>query len=177
MAPEQASGEPVDARSDLFSLGCVLYRVATGEQPFRGADAVATLLAVASGRRGRRARSTRPCRRRCPTLVMRLLAKDPADRPASAREVVEGLTQAEAEPTAPPRRPRWGWRRWALIAFVLLLGVGAAAMAFRLTVQTDRGEVTVETDDPDVDVVVKGDRIVRIIDPKTGARTSSTATT
>ncbi len=168
MAPEQANGGRVDARSDLFSLGCVLYRAATGEDPFRGSDAVAVLLAVAS-------QNPRPPREVNPAappalsaLVMRLLAKDPADRTASAREVIEGLTKAEAEPTAPPRKPRWGWRRWALIAFALLLGIGAAAMAFRLTAPTDRGEGAIETDDPDVEVVVKGDRIVRIIDPKTG---------
>ena len=170
MAPEQAGGGRVDARSDLFSLGCVLYRAATGDDPFVGSDAVAVLLAVAS-------REPRPPREVNPAvppalsaLVMRLLAKDPVGRPASAREVVERLAKAEADPTAPPRKGRWGWRRWALVAFALLLRVGAAAMGFRLTVRTDRSEATVETDDPDVEVVVKGDRIIRIVDPKTGHR-------
>src|SRR5207249_3972927 len=47
MAPEQARGEAVDDRADLFSLGCVLYRMAAGRQPFSGKDAISTMRAVA----------------------------------------------------------------------------------------------------------------------------------
>ena len=48
MAPEQARGEMLDGRCDLFSLGCVMYRMTTGRLPFHAPDAMATLLAVAS---------------------------------------------------------------------------------------------------------------------------------
>ncbi len=47
MAPEQARGENVDARCDLFSLGSVLYRMASGRAPFEGSNLTATLIAVA----------------------------------------------------------------------------------------------------------------------------------
>jgi serine/threonine protein kinase len=97
MAPEQARGEAVGAGSDLFSLGCVLYRLCTGRLPFEGETILAVLSALSSEtpRPPRQIESDVP-----PTLdalVMRLLAKDPAARPASAQAVVEAITAIERE--------------------------------------------------------------------------------
>jgi serine/threonine protein kinase/ABC-type branched-subunit amino acid transport system substrate-binding protein len=102
MAPEQADGKPVDARSDLFSLGCILYELATGKSAFFGPTALAVLKSVAL-------RDPDPPQAINPSLppalsdlVMRLLAKTPEDRPASARAVIEAIQAMQAPTPAPP---------------------------------------------------------------------------
>jgi hypothetical protein len=95
MSPEQADGQPVDARSDLFSLGCVLYYMATGKPPFRGHSGLALLRAVSDHE------PPPPCELRpgmppgLSALIMRLLSKDREARPASADEVAETLRELE----------------------------------------------------------------------------------
>jgi serine/threonine protein kinase len=91
MAPEQASGQAVDHRCDLFSLGCVLYQSATGELPFRGDDSVAILVAVVTGQPPSPAEINPQLPPPFCDLVLRLLAKQAVGRPSSAREVSAAL--------------------------------------------------------------------------------------
>jgi len=105
MSPEQARGEPVDHRSDLFSLGCVLYELCGGQLPFKGENTMATLLAVTL-------REPPPLREVNPDLspaltdlVHQLLAKRPEDRPSTAQAVVEVLRGLERELLAPVAVP------------------------------------------------------------------------
>src|SRR5439155_15002546 len=101
MSPEQARGQEVDARSDLFSLGAVLYTLCAGRRPFQGSTVMAVLTALAVD-------TPRPVRDLNPEvpaafseLVGRLLAKDPADRPASADAVREAVAAVEAGIASP----------------------------------------------------------------------------
>jgi hypothetical protein len=140
MSPEQADGLPVDFRSDLFSLGSVMYAMCTSRPPFRAPSPMAVLKRVCE-------ETPRPIGEINPELppwlgdlVARLHAKAPADRFASAREVADLLARHLAElqhggtPSAPRQslsaqspakkptltplgRPR---RRWLMVAAVLL---------------------------------------------------------
>jgi hypothetical protein len=114
MAPEQARGEPLDQRADLFSLGSVLYALCTGRAPFPGETAVAVLYNVCQ-------ESPRPLKELNPAIpdwlvavVEKLHEKKPADRFQSAAEVEGLLRQYLAHlqeprsvpaPAAPERRP------------------------------------------------------------------------
>jgi formylglycine-generating enzyme required for sulfatase activity/WD40 repeat protein/serine/threonine protein kinase len=106
MAPEQAQGKPVDQRCDLFSLGCVLYRMSTGQAPFKGTDTVSTLVAVALENPTHPHEIDANIPRNLSDLVMRLLAKDPQNRPATAREVAECLDEIAAQIKPPAPAPR-----------------------------------------------------------------------
>jgi WD40 repeat protein len=185
MAPEQARGEPVDHRADLFSLGSVLYAMCTGRPPFRASTTMAVLKRVSED-------TPRPVREVNPevpdwlaALIDRLHAKAPADRYQSAAEVAEELsrhlvrlqepaTAAAAAPWAVAPRPaaRSPARRWAATAAVLLLlagglGVSEATGVTKLTATVIRifspdGTLVVEVDDPNVEVSVDGED-VRIV--------------
>ena len=102
MSPEQIGGSEVDQRSDLYSLGCVLYEIATGAPPFDLGDAWAILV-------GHRDTPPRPPRGHRPELpeyldrvILDLLAKRPEERPHDARELARRITLGRTTPTYVP---------------------------------------------------------------------------
>jgi eukaryotic-like serine/threonine-protein kinase len=96
MSPEQARGDSVDPRTDLFSLGCVLYGLCAGKKPFDGATVTAVLMALASHTPTAPSDLNRRVPRALSDLVMQLLAKDPKERPESAAVVLKWLDKIAA---------------------------------------------------------------------------------
>lgn len=103
MSPEQAMGEEVDHRSDLFSLGTLMYETVTGRSPFHGNSVYNTLAKVCSSRQIAARELNRQVPVELSNLIDRLLEKDPQHRPQSAREVIVELRVISKLPL-----PEWG---------------------------------------------------------------------
>ena len=192
MAPEQAAGTEATPRSDLFSLGAVLYRMATGQQPFAGPNMMATLSNLANRIPESPQRLNPDLPGNTSGLIDCLLSKSPEQRPESALAVLESLQRAETAslmntPTetvkhrgpvapatnsfartlaSPPDDGRTG-TPWRLLfggfaGFLLLLAV----VVYRI--QTDHGTlvVSIENDDQVAAKLMQSGLV--ITDAKTG---------
>jgi WD40 repeat protein len=179
MSPEQAEGRALDPRSDLFSLGSVLYTLCTGHPPFRAESSLAVLRRVCDDT----PRPVRDSNTDVPewlaAVVSRLLAKKPDERYSSARAVVDELTRLLArlqQPSAgddaggpllstveqrrPPLPNAGGMRRRFILAAAL---AGVAAVAVYLAVRLNEGR-------PGSDGPVGTVRAERSLDPFAGRR-------
>jgi hypothetical protein len=157
MSPEQATGRPVDFRSDQFSLGSMLYEMATGKRAFSRGSAAETLAAIIR-------EEPEPLRRLVPHapialgwVVERCLAKEPEERYASTQDLARDLAQLrhhvseasqEASPVAAGRRRGWHGLAWAaslilVAASALFAGLRwrkeSAALPVRFTVPIPMG--------------------------------------
>ena len=130
MSPEQAGGKPVDARSDIFSFGAVLYEMVTGRRAFRGHNTLSILSAILKNEPEPASSVRKDIPHELERIIARCLRKDPErrfqhmdDLKVALEEVKEESDSGAAAITVVPRRRRWVWA--ALLAVLLVAGLFA----------------------------------------------------
>jgi uncharacterized protein (TIGR03067 family) len=167
IAPEQATDpRAADARADIYGLGCTLYHLLAGHPLFPTGSVTEKLAAQEK-------LMPEPIPNLAPDLgaiLAKMLAKRPEDRYQTADEVVtalEGvLARAKHGSDTTPRKRR---KRWVVTGAALVLAALVAAAGVVFKIQRDNQEITIATDDPDIEVVMKRKgEVVRVIDKKSG---------
>jgi tetratricopeptide (TPR) repeat protein len=132
MAPEQVRGQPADARSDLFSFGCVLYEMLTGRRAFQRETAAETMTAILHDEPPDPSHAGHPISAELGRLVRQCLAKTPNQRLQSARDLALALRATATDPGLHrPAVDRPGSRLLVGIGVaVLLIGVAGASVYF-----------------------------------------------
>ncbi len=136
MSPEQASGQPVDFRSDQFSFGSILYEMATGKRAFQRKTGAETLVAIIRDEPEPLAQAAPAAPAPVRWIVERCLAKDPEERYASTKDLARDLKSVRDHLTGDfglrrrrgggPARPRRN--RWLAGAAILAVGIGAGLL-------------------------------------------------
>ncbi len=186
MAPEQARGEPIDHRVDLFSLGGVLYRLCTNRLPFDGDGTRAVLSRLADHVPASMRELNPDVPEWLDQLVARLLAKDPQRRVQAASQVAELLSQGSAgatpdllpavadipalAKTLPRRRRRLALAAAAASLAAASLGLAESSGVTHLSatlirVFTPQGVLSIAVDDPDIKVSIEGEEGIVITGP------------
>ena len=159
LSPEQAQGVEVTARTDIYSIGVILFEMLTGRVPFDGENAVAIAMKQVGEEPAAPSSINPKVSPALDAIVLKALAKDPAQRFSSAAEMAAALDAAEAEPGAPVELAAIAGRedrsrRWWIIAAVLVLLLAGGALAWVLT-RPDMVTVPDVTGQPEAEATIE----------------------
>lgn len=156
LAPEQVRGEQLDPRTDLFSLGCVLYRMATGRPPFTGDAQMRALWTVLSESPVSAVELNPWLPKELSQLIDCLLRKSPGERPASGAEVLQTLESIERQ--LKDQQSRATRRRWIAAMFAVAVMSGSVAGGWRMLTAPAAAlpvKVTIRGDEPGIPVLLR----------------------
>ncbi|TWU38628.1 protein kinase domain-containing protein [Novipirellula artificiosorum] len=160
MSPEQAHGDSIDHRSDLFSLGSLIYYMLTGRSPFRAETTMGVLHRIVNDE----PRPIREINAEVPewleSIAMQLLSKSANDRYQTAEEVIEALRPENHRrltcERSTPRPPMGKYIAAAAFAFSLIFA------GVLIVLELNKGTLTIECDADDVPIrIMQGDKIVQ----------------
>lgn len=195
MSPEQARGQELDGRTDLFSLGCLMYRLLTGRLPFGAATVLGTLQSI-QHHRPVPVQTIRPdVSDDVADITMALLEKQPANRPESAEQVIQLLSQDRSSWSVPINRyepqlhshqenqpekttnvsgdqgsghSKTALAFWGIAGMLLLMAAGFFGGPHIIRIATNQGELVIETEDGEdvkIEILRNGEQ-VKLLDVK-----------
>jgi eukaryotic-like serine/threonine-protein kinase len=148
MSPEQLTGKPLDARTDIFSFGVVLYEMTTAQRPFQGATTGELVQSILEKEPRPVTDSPRVAPEKLPEIIAKCLEKDPDDRYQHIEDAAVDLRRLKritesagkavmAAVEAPSKRVRW--ERWRKPAFALMAGIAVLALVLTLALGLNVG--------------------------------------
>ena len=187
MSPEQAKGFEIDGRSDLFSLGCVMYRALTGKLPFGGNGILSTLQAIQLEQPKIPTEVNPHILQDTSDLVMCLLEKQPANRPENTAQLERALSeprgewefnvprhtihQAGFDRSQTPPKSKTGNRVWLKGLFIAALCAVMLCVYQRenlIRIVTNHGVLEIEANDEQVKIeILQNGDLIRVLDTAT----------
>ena len=166
MSPEQVMSNPVDGRSDLYSLGVILYEMTTGTPPFNGDNLAAIFQAILQGTPRAPELDGSPVSQNLARLILRSLSKDPAMRFQTGREMAQPLKSClqrrQSDTLREMKRPEKRKRHLPVILAAILLIAAAAGLFYFMSVKSGPPEnkplstLKIESDPSGANVFLNG---------------------